>query len=70
MYVPSKKLYIRKLSPVFTCLCVSFRETLPQSLVKYSNGSCYNSFEAVSIDEFMSYRIVITTLSHAAKFVK
>ncbi|KAL0819793.1 hypothetical protein ABMA28_007831 [Loxostege sticticalis] len=45
-------------------------ETLPQSLVKYSNGSCYNSFEAVSIDEFMSYRIVITTLSHAAKFVK
>ncbi|KAJ2938784.1 hypothetical protein O0L34_g3405 [Tuta absoluta] len=43
-------------------------ETLPQCLIKFSNGWDRNSFVRVNIEDFMSYSIVVTTLSHAAKF--
>lgn len=45
-------------------------ETLPECLEPYSNGTSRNTFEPVSLEEFMSYSIIITTLSHAAKFGK
>ncbi|CAB3246161.1 unnamed protein product [Arctia plantaginis] len=43
-------------------------ETLPECLKEYSNGTNRDDFKPVSIEEFMSYNIVITTLSHSAKF--
>ncbi|PZC73621.1 hypothetical protein B5X24_HaOG209038 [Helicoverpa armigera] len=45
-------------------------ETLPECLVEYSNGSCRANFEPVDVEEFVTYNIVITTLSHAAKFAR
>nr|XP_049704433.1 putative helicase mov-10-B.2 isoform X1 [Helicoverpa armigera] len=45
-------------------------ETLPECLVEYSNGSCRANFEPVDVEEFITYNIVITTLSHAAKFAR
>ncbi|KAH9630824.1 hypothetical protein HF086_001052 [Spodoptera exigua] len=43
-------------------------ETLPKCLLKYSNGRSRHHFINIAIKDFMSYRIVVTTLSHAAKF--
>ncbi|KAF9414337.1 hypothetical protein HW555_007734 [Spodoptera exigua] len=43
-------------------------ETLPKCLLKYSNGTSRHHFINIAIKDFMSYRIVVTTLSHAAKF--
>ncbi|KAM3962458.1 putative helicase mov-10-B.1 [Aphomia sociella] len=45
-------------------------ENLPETLIPYSNGSSHRDFKRVSITKFMSYNIVVTTLSHAAKFAK
>ncbi|XP_028160165.1 putative helicase mov-10-B.2 [Ostrinia furnacalis] len=45
-------------------------ETLPDCLIKFSNGSDFFNFRNVSVDEFLSYRIIIATLSHAAKYVR
>uniref|UniRef100_A0A2H1VG04 RNA helicase n=1 Tax=Spodoptera frugiperda TaxID=7108 RepID=A0A2H1VG04_SPOFR len=43
-------------------------ETLPECLYKYSNGINRNNFVNISIEDFTKFSIVITTLSHAAKF--
>lgn len=43
-------------------------ETLPDCLAKYSNGTSRQNFEHVNVEDFMAHSIVITTLSHAAKF--
>ncbi|XP_026314973.1 RNA helicase Mov10l1-like isoform X2 [Hyposmocoma kahamanoa] len=45
-------------------------ETLPESLMSYSNGYNYDTFTRLTIQIFKTYKIVITTLSHAAKFAK
>ncbi|XP_022817398.1 putative helicase mov-10-B.1 [Spodoptera litura] len=43
-------------------------DTLPECLYKFSNGINRQRFVNVSLDDFIKYTIVITTLSHAAKF--
>ncbi|XP_059053363.1 putative helicase mov-10-B.1 [Achroia grisella] len=43
---------------------------IPEALELYSNGLSYHEHKPVSISKFRSYSIVVTTLSHAAKFVK
>ncbi|XP_026734612.1 putative helicase mov-10-B.2 [Trichoplusia ni] len=43
-------------------------DTLPECLAPFSNGTCRQNFENVEIEDFRRYKIVITTLSHAAKF--
>ncbi|RVE49029.1 hypothetical protein evm_006275 [Chilo suppressalis] len=45
-------------------------ETLPKNLYKYSNGTSARDYENVSTEKFRSYRIVVTTLLHSAKFVR
>ncbi|XP_075982823.1 putative helicase mov-10-B.2 [Anticarsia gemmatalis] len=45
-------------------------ETLPECLARYSNGTNRENFEPVTVEEFVTYNIVITTLSHSAKFGK
>ncbi|KAI5643202.1 AAA domain-containing protein [Phthorimaea operculella] len=63
--------YADKFGPKFLLRANSqFRvwETLPKCLYKFSNGSDRDSFFKLDIEEFMAYSIVVTTLSHAAKF--
>ncbi|KAG6438503.1 hypothetical protein O3G_MSEX000019, partial [Manduca sexta] len=43
-------------------------ETLPESVAPFSNGTNRDDFEEVTIQEFMSYNITITTLAHSSVY--
>ncbi|XP_052756472.1 putative helicase mov-10-B.1 [Galleria mellonella] len=43
---------------------------IPEALKSYSNGMTSSEYKNVPITKFRSYNIVVTTLSHAAKFAK
>ncbi|KAJ0173743.1 hypothetical protein K1T71_010892 [Dendrolimus kikuchii] len=43
-------------------------ETLPECLKPYSNGTNRKNYESVSLKDFKTYNIVVTTLLHAAKY--
>ncbi|XP_026325447.1 putative helicase MOV-10 [Hyposmocoma kahamanoa] len=46
----------------------SHRSIMPQELIPVSNGSSYESFYVVTNHYAASYRILVTTLLHSAKY--
>lgn len=63
-----KKLLGAVSSVVFNDNLSSHRSIMPAELIPVSNGSSYETFYSVPNEYAASYRILVTTLLHAAKY--